>query len=136
MLTIALEGMRFYAYHGFYEEEQIVGNEYQVDVYLETILHKHGNQPIPEDDIQTTISYETIYHICKLEMKKPARLLETLAQHILKKIKSQYKNPLEISENGEALPYHVELKSVRVRVSKFNPPLGGRIARAYIEVQG
>ena len=86
MLTLALEGMRFYAYLGFYEEEQVVCNEYQVDVYLEAIVLKHGDAPLPEDDIQTTISYETIYHICKLEMKKPVRLLETLAQRILEPV--------------------------------------------------
>lgn len=135
MFKIALEGMRFYAYHGFYAEEQVVGNEYQVDVYLETSVQKHARDAfIPEDDIQTTISYETIYHICKLEMKKPVRLLETLAQRILKKIKGQYKDQQQEMEDSQ--DYHVVLQSVTVRVSKFNPPLGGRVERAYVEVSG
>lgn len=133
MPKIALEGMRFHALHGFYAEEQIVGNEYMVDVYLETSIQKYDRYAeIPEDDLNTTISYETIYHICKLEMKKPVKLIETLAQRILKRIKAQYKNREELQDDDQQ--YHVELKSIQVRVSKFNPPLGGRVHRAYVEV--
>ena len=36
MATIALEGMRFYAYHGYYEEERTLGNEFILDVYVNT----------------------------------------------------------------------------------------------------
>ena len=34
MAVIALEGMRFFAYHGFYPEENIIGTNYVVDVYI------------------------------------------------------------------------------------------------------
>ena len=130
MPKVALEGMQFYAFHGLYPEEQTIGNHYQVDVYLDTKLEKeHKDIKPPADDISTTVNYETIYQICKLEMKKPVRLIETLAQQILKKIVAQYKDrePLELEG------YHVEVTSLLVRVSKFNPPLGGRVQRAYVE---
>ena len=135
MPKIALEGMQFYAFHGFYPEEQVVGNEYMVDVYLDTVVHQiDPSVKLPEDDINTTISYETIYHICKLELKKPVKLIETLAQRILKKIKAQYKNRDE--DLDESLLFYVEVKSVLVRVSKFQPPMGGRMHRAFVEVSG
>ena len=38
MGVIAIEGMQFYAYHGRYQEEQVVGNQFIVDVYMERDL--------------------------------------------------------------------------------------------------
>lgn len=129
MTKIALEGMLFHAYHGYYPEEQMVGNQYQVDVYLETGIQKvHPSVVLPTDDISTTVNYETIYNICKLEMKKPVKMIETLAGNILRKIKTYY-GGLEQEED-----YKVIVKHVRVRVTKFNPPLGGKVACAYVEV--
>ena len=131
MRKIALEGMLFHACHGYYPEEQIVGNQYQVDVYLDTSLEKaHKGVRLPADDISTTINYETIYNICKLEMKKPVKMIETLASGILTKIRGYY-DELEQPEE-----YQVIIKHIRVRVSKFNPPMGGKISRAYVEIEG
>ena len=53
MQQISLEGMRFYAYHGVYEEEQIIGNYYTVDVYIHTDFSKASES----DDIFETINY-------------------------------------------------------------------------------
>ncbi len=76
MPKVALEGMQFYAFHGLHPEEQIIGNHYQVDVYLDTKLEKDNDEvKVPADDISTTVNYETIYQICKLEMKKPVKLI-------------------------------------------------------------
>jgi dihydroneopterin aldolase len=36
MALIALEGMKFYAFHGVYEAERVLGNDYVVDVTVET----------------------------------------------------------------------------------------------------
>ncbi len=131
MRKIVLEGMLFHACHGYYQEEQIVGNQYQVDVYLDTFIElADKNVKLPMDDISTTINYETIYNICKLEMKKPVKMIETLAASILAKIKSYYKD-IEHPDD-----YQVTIKHIRVRVSKFNPPMGGKIARAYVEIEG
>ena len=34
MATIALEGVRFFARHGYYEEEQVLGNTFVLDVIV------------------------------------------------------------------------------------------------------
>lgn len=34
--TISLEGLEFFAYHGFYDEEQKVGNKYSLDITIHT----------------------------------------------------------------------------------------------------
>jgi dihydroneopterin aldolase len=36
--TVSLEGMAFFARHGFYEEERTLGNRYEVDIAVETPL--------------------------------------------------------------------------------------------------
>ena len=61
MAIIALEGMHFFAHHGFYEEEQIVGNNFVLDVYMDT----ETSRAAVADDLYSTINYETVYFICK-----------------------------------------------------------------------
>ncbi len=114
MALIALEGMRFHAYHGFYKEERKTGGDYIVDVYIETRLSRRAYQ----DNLYKTINYETVHFICKSAMKKPSRLIETVAARIILGIKKQFE----------------KLDSVRVRIKKEHPPLGGEVAQAIVEL--
>jgi len=115
MAIIALEGMQFYAYHGFYEEEQKIGNHFIVDITVDARV----NQAAKKDDLTRTVNYETIYTICRIEMRKPSALLENVVQRIMDKIADQFDH----------------VKTVKVRISKQQPPLGGRVERAYVEMQ-
>ncbi len=115
MTTIALEGMHFHAYHGFYEEEREIGNHFIVDVYVNVLANLGGTS----DDLGQTVNYETIYLICQAEMKKSRQLLEKLAQSIGERIKG----------------FFDQVQTVRVRVRKLNPPLGGRVDSAYVEIE-
>ena len=105
MGQIALEGMEFFAFHGYYDEEQKIGNKYGVDLYLETDLHGAG----ASDKLQQTVNYEVLYRVVAEEMLAPARLLEHLAHRVIDRVYSRF-------------PF---VASVRVSVYKFNPPLGG-----------
>jgi dihydroneopterin aldolase len=116
MAVIALEGMEFYAKHGFYEEEEIIGGEYVVDVFITTQVDRAA----VSDDLSETINYETVYLICKAVMKQPTKLIETVAKRIALNLKNQFRNMSEL----------------RVKVTKKNPPLGGKVAAASIEVDG
>lgn len=113
MALIAIEGMHFFAYHGFYEEEQIIGNNFQVDVYLEVPTTPAATT----DELSKTINYETVYLICEAVMKKKVKLLETLAENISLNVKHQFKS----------------LSTLKVRVTKFNPPLGGKVEKVWVE---
>lgn len=95
MSQIALEGMRFYAYHGFYEEEQIIGNNYVIDVFIKT----NFGVAAEEDDLYKTINYETVYLICQKEMRIKTKLLETLAARMLYGLKYQFQNIQEATIN-------------------------------------
>ena len=116
-MIIALEGMHFWAKIGYYEEEQIIGNEIHADVYVDT----KDNTLDGNDDLGSTLNYETIYHLCRLEMKKPVKLLETAAINIHRRLHFQYQ------DKG------IEVK---VRISKISPPLKGPVDRAFIEISG
>jgi|APTNR8051073442_1049403.scaffolds.fasta_scaffold00856_12 dihydroneopterin aldolase len=113
MATIALEGARFYAYHGFYEEEQILGSEYVLDVYVEADTEAAAE----EDDLFATVNYETLYLICQVEMRKPSQLIETVGQRIIDRI-------------GDMFP---GIFGIKLRIRKMNPPLGGRVDCSSIE---
>lgn len=113
MATIAIEGARFYAYHGFYEEEQILGSEYLLDVFVEADIEAAAE----EDDLFATVNYETLYLICQVEMRKPSQLIETVGQRIMDRI-------------GDMFP---KIFGIKLRIRKLNPPLGGRVDCSAIE---
>lgn len=114
MSKVALEGMQFYAYHGYYEEEQLIGSHFVVDVYLDTNFAVAAQT----DDLGGTINYETVYFICRMEMKRKSKLLEHVAQRIYNKLSSVF----------------AKASGITVRISKLNPPLGGPVARSFVEV--
>lgn len=114
MGTIAIEGMRFHAFHGYYEEEQNIGGEYLVDVYVETDFSKAAEK----DEIKNTINYELVYEMVKMEMGIRHKLLETVVQKILNSIDKTF-TP----------------EKIKVRISKLNPPLIGKIDRFFIEAE-
>ena len=67
MAIIALEGMKFYAYHGVYEAEQKIGTDYMVDVYVQTVIAAAA----ASDKVEATVNYESVFQICKMEMSRP-----------------------------------------------------------------
>ncbi len=112
---VALEGMEFFAFHGFYDEEQKIGNKYGVDLRVYVDLSAAATS----DSLPRTINYEQLYNIVLGEMKLPARLLEHLGQRILDRVLAQF----------------AHLAAAEVSVSKFNPPLGGICTRACVTLR-
>ena len=102
---VRLEGLEFFAYHGYYDEEQAIGNKYNVDLQIKVDLE----DPARSDKLSETINYEVLYKVVRGEMEKPARLLEHIASRICDTVLGEFQSVQEIE----------------VKVSKFNPPLGG-----------
>lgn len=111
---IGLEDVRFHAPHGFYEEEHRSGNEFSIDVEVESDIHSAATQ----DDLGGTVNYSTIYYLLQAEMKKPTQLLEALAFRMASRIQNQFP----------------QVTSVKLRLRKLNPPLGGQVGAAVVEV--
>ena len=112
MGKIALERMRFFAYHGYYKEEQTLGNHFLVDVYVEPNAQKLKDYELPVD-------YETIYLIVKYEMEKTSKLLENVSERIIKSTVTKYPDA-----------------EVLVNIRKCNPPLGGRVQYSFVDSIG
>jgi 7,8-dihydroneopterin aldolase/epimerase/oxygenase len=115
MGTVSLEGIEFFAYHGFYEEERKLGNKYSVDITVSLDITEAAST----DDLQGTVNYEELYDIIRHEMLTPSRLLENIAYRI-------------IDRTYEAYP---DVEWVEVSISKFNPPLGGICHRSKITLR-
>lgn len=116
MAVIALEGMHFYAYHGVYEEERKIGGEYIVDVSLNVDV----SQAAVSDDLTKTVNYETVFLICEAAMRIQSKLLENVAERIALQLKNQFGF----------------IKEMNISVRKKNPPLGGLVDFAVVEVDG
>jgi len=112
MGQIALRGMKFHAKHGFYEEENIIGGEFIVDVSITTSFGGAAKA----DDLEKTINYETVYKVVEIEMRQPAKLLETLIFRIQEHLKEQF--------------YGIEQATVQIK--KLNPPVGGQVEVAIV----
>lgn len=116
MGTISLEGLEFFAYHGYYPEEQRIGNKYALDITVVTDFVEAAQS----DKLSETVNYEKIYSIASKVMKEPAKLLEHIGFKVIEDIRLEY--PL--------------IEKVLVKVSKFNPPVGGVCTRAVITIEG
>jgi dihydroneopterin aldolase len=113
MIKVALHEVKFFAYHGFYPEEQILGNHFLVNVEVEFNAEK-----IADDEISNTVNYEKLYSILAEEMKRSRKLLETLVQEMIVKIRSEF-------------PF---LETVKVGIKKLNPPLPGEVKYSLVEI--
>ena len=83
--TVALKAVKFYAFHGFYPEEQLTGNQFSVDVEVTFT---------PSDDTENltkTVNYEVINSIVNKQMRNTQKLLETVVKNILEELLSDYK---------------------------------------------
>lgn len=116
MGKVSLEGMEFYARHGYYEEERVIGNKYSVDVTIDLDV----TEAALADKLDGTVNYEKVYEIVQEVMSIDANLLEHLAGKMIKALKDNF----------------AQINEVKVRVSKYNPPIKGLCHKATVELEG
>lgn len=114
MIKVALQGIQFFAYHGFYPEEQILGSHFIVDVSVEFPQQHH----YVDDEIAHTINYEQLNEFVTIEMKHTRKLLETVVEGIMDRVKEAY---------------HFA-GIIKVSITKLNPPLPGNVASSFVEI--
>jgi 7,8-dihydroneopterin aldolase/epimerase/oxygenase len=107
MGTILIEGMEFFAYHGHYKEERIIGTKFIVDLEFDY----ESSQAEQSDRLQDAINYQEIFLLIKKEMEINSHLLEHVAKRILDALRRTF--PLT--------------RKARVKVAKMNPQLGGKV---------
>ena len=107
MGLIKIENMEFYSFHGHFKEERIVGNKFIVDLTIETDM----KVPRESDNLKDAVNYQRVYEIVKSQMDMKSYLLEHIAGRIIDSIYAEMEG----------------IEKVTVKVSKMNPPMGGKI---------
>ncbi|MBD8389434.1 dihydroneopterin aldolase [Dysgonomonas sp. BGC7] len=109
---ILLENLVFYANHGVFEQEKNVGNVYIVNLKLDVDLGKS----CASDNLTDTVSYADVYADVKEQMMYPSNLLEHVAKRIVDCLKNKYPT----------------IRTVEIKLSKRNPPMGGQLDYASV----
>ncbi len=115
MAKIILEGMLFKSHIGVYDYEQMYGNNFEVELVIESAAIESV-----EDEITRTIDYDHLYSIVQQVMSGRYKLIETACKHIIDTIKI----------------YNIPSEKIKVRIAKLHPPLGGEVKKVWIEMEG
>lgn len=102
-ITIALEGVKFHAFHGVFEQERKVGAEFEVSLEVQVVV----SDSMRSDRLVGTVSYADLYAVCRSEMEKPSALIEHVA--------------LRIADSVRALS--ADIIHGRIRLRKLHPPI-------------
>ena len=101
MITVHLSKMKFFAHHGWHDEESITGTEFEVSVSVSFNPEKKITE------LHDTVDYVSVFNIVKAHFLRPAKLLETLAQQITEDIHK--------TDNRISL--------INIIIDKLNPPI-------------
>jgi dihydroneopterin aldolase len=112
MSLISLEKMQFYAYHGCFKEENIIGNRFEVSLQVETDTAKVESS----DRVEDTVNYAVLYKIVDKEMRITSKTIEHVAARILNRIQAEFP----------------QIKHATVKVSKLNPTVGGEVGHSSV----
>ena len=114
MSVISIEGMEFFAYHGCFKEEQVIGTKFLIDLFVE------ADTSVAEksDQLHDTVNYQALYQLVKKEMETTSKLLEHVGRRILDSIQHEF--PM--------------VDNVRIKIRKLNPPLGGKMDFVSLEL--
>ena len=82
MGKITVNNLQVYSYHGCFTEENKIGSEYNLDIWVEGDF----SQAERTDSIADTVDYVAIVDIARNEMIISAKLIEHVASRILSKI--------------------------------------------------
>lgn len=110
---VSLREVRFYSPIGFYEEEQVVGNEFYVNV---DVYFPFENSDA--EDLKNTINYEELYQVLLEVMSPKRKLLESALEDMLDLIRKKFNFA----------------QKVFVSIRKVNPPFGGDLANSEVSL--
>lgn len=111
---IFLKDIHCYAYHGVAPQENLIGNEYIINLKLKVDISKAAQT----DEVEDTVSYADVHDVIKNEMTIPSKLLEHVGRRIVERIFVTFPT----------------IEEVELQLSKRNPPMGADIDVAGIEV--
>lgn len=105
---LRLNAMVFYGHHGVLPEERALGQQYVVNVELETDLQEAGRT----DDLTRTVNYAEVYRtVQEVVTGPPCQLIETLAERVAALVLQRFDR----------------VRSIEVQLRKPAPPIAGAI---------
>lgn len=113
-MSIQLDGIKLYAYHGVLPQENKVGAYYLISLQLSTDF-SHAAET---DNLTHTINYAEVYQLIKEEMKVSSQLLEHVAYRIANRLFCEFKS----------------ITQVKIALYKENPPMEAQCSKVGIEV--
>jgi dihydroneopterin aldolase len=112
---IELEEMEFYAYHGCFREENVVGNRFLVNMAICTDMAR----AMRTDKIDDALNYVKVYDLVRVEMQQTSNLLEHVSARIIDSLFRHFS----------------QINWARVKVSKMNPPMGGQMKKVSVTLE-
>lgn len=112
---VELVDMEFFANHGCFEEERIIGNKFIVNCWVDYDCSKAAGS----DNIEDALNYQHLYDIVKREMALPSNLLESVAGRIIDALERSF-------------PY---VEQAQITIDKINPPLGGKVGASRVTLK-
>lgn len=108
LYKIELNDLKIYAYHGYYPEEQVLGNDFIVNltVCFDPKMLKNTE----------FVNYEVLRSVILSEMNRTQKLLETVLENIQKKLQQLF-------------PF---FNSIEISIKKPNPLFGKEITQAQV----
>lgn len=113
--VVFLRDIRLYAFHGVMEQERRVGGWFVVNL---RVHYYNIKKACETDDVDDTLNYAILLDIVRQEMCQPSCLLEHVAGRIGQSVFSRYP----------------AVDAVDVSIVKENPPTGGRLNGAGVEL--
>lgn len=111
---IFLKNIRCYAYHGVAPQENVIGNEYIINLKLKTDI----SQAAETDEVNDTVNYAEVNEVVKTEMNIPSKLLEHVCRRIVNSLFAKF----------------ASIEEIEIKLSKRNPPMGADIDAAGVEI--
>jgi len=115
MAIVQIDGMEFYAFHGCFAEEQIIGNKFIVDIGFEydSTTAEHN------DTLKNAVDYQDVYQTVSEVMNIKSKLLEHVCRRILDALSEKY--PL--------------MYNIKVKIAKCHPPVGGKVNKVSVTLK-
>lgn len=107
MGILEINDMVFFARHGCFAEERVIGNKFVVNFRGKTDVSKAA----ASDNLEDAVNYQLIYNVIKEEMEIPSNLLEHVGGRIIARLQREFP----------------PLVSGTISIAKLNPPIGGQV---------
>ena len=109
---IVLNKMEFYGFHGVPDSERKIKQLFEISVSF----NYDFTQAAIDDNLDETINYVEVYNICKNELGKKYKLIESIAYRIAHAIKNKYENidNIEVKISKPQVQIQGKLENVEV----------------------